>query len=60
METDENKLVRLIKKRLDIGRTKYGPWEINDDRNYERETLEELLDAALYLAAAILKRRKND
>ena len=41
-----NKIIELIQSRLDIGAKKYNEeLDINDGRDWEVETLEELLDA---------------
>ena len=52
---------------MDIGKREYGEQlDVFDGRNWEKETLEELLDACVYLASAILKltlakeRNKNE
>lgn len=62
-----DKIIELIKERLDIGKREYGEQlDVFDGRNWEKETLEELLDACVYLASAILKlmlakeRNKNE
>ena len=46
----------MIKKRLDIGAKKYyQEVPLNDGRDFVKETLEELLDACVYLSAELLK-----
>ena len=35
-----------------------GPWDVHDGRDYRREALEELLDAACYLAAEKMREEK--
>ena len=51
-------VIQLIADRIEKGKKEY-PDEINphDGRDWEKETLEELLDACVYLATAILKRK---
>ena len=51
-----DKILELIKQRIEKGKRKYEE-EINphDGRDWEVEALEELLDATVYLATAILK-----
>tara|TARA_R100001460_G_scaffold100476_1_gene144146 strand:+ start:241 stop:447 length:207 start_codon:yes stop_codon:yes gene_type:complete len=51
-----NEIIKLIKERIEKGKRKYEA-EINphDGRDWEIEALEELLDATVYLATAILK-----
>lgn len=50
------KIVELIKERIEKGKKEYEN-EINphDGRCWEQEALEELLDATVYLATAIMK-----
>ena len=54
---DYNKqIIDLIKERLEVGRKEYGHGiDINDGRDWQQESLEELLDACVYLSALILK-----
>jgi|TARA_B100001939_G_scaffold347244_1_gene368249 hypothetical protein len=62
-----DKIIELIQQRLDIGKREYGEQlDVFDGRDWEKETLEELLDACVYLSSAILKlmlakeRKKNE
>ena len=41
--------------RLERGRQEYGDWRLNDGRDHVAEALEEILDAAAYLTAALLR-----
>lgn len=51
-----SKIIDLIKTRLEIGAKEYEQEvDIHDGRNWETETLEELLDACVYLAARLLQ-----
>ena len=52
------KIIKLISERIEKGKKEYAD-EINphDGRDWELEALEELLDACVYLATAILKRK---
>ena len=51
-----DKIIELIKQRLDVGKREYGEQlDVFDGRDWEKETLEELLDACVYLSSAILK-----
>tara|TARA_R100001463_G_scaffold45745_1_gene94160 strand:+ start:315 stop:518 length:204 start_codon:yes stop_codon:yes gene_type:complete len=49
-------VIKLIADRIEIGKREYAD-EIDphDGRDWEKETLEELLDACVYLATAILQ-----
>ena len=51
-------VIQLIADRIEKGKREYAD-EIDphDGRDWEKETLEELLDACVYLATAILKRK---
>jgi phage terminase large subunit GpA-like protein len=51
-----SKILKLIKQRLLIGEKKYGHQNIiNDGRNFLKESLEEALDCAVYLAALLIE-----
>jgi hypothetical protein len=49
-------LVQLVADRLEVGRREYGPLRVADDpRDWQREALEELADAAVYLGTEAVK-----
>ena len=49
-------LVNKIKGRLSLGADRYGsPLPLNDGRNFYEETLEEVLDAIIYMTAYMIK-----
>ena len=51
-----NKIIKLIEKRLLIGEKKYGHENVaSDGRDFEKEALEEALDCAVYLAAKLIE-----
>ena len=51
-----SKILDLIDKRLIKGEQKYGHENItNDGRNFLKESLEEALDCAVYLAALLIE-----
>jgi hypothetical protein len=53
---DESRVLEAIAARLRLGRRVYGPLDIEGDaRDWRREALEEALDLAVYLAAALLR-----
>ena len=55
---DERRLIELIAERLAAGRTQYGELVLaTDRRDFTIEASEEALDAAVYLAARLLKER---
>ena len=54
-------IIQLIKARLDKGKKEYGQEvDVFDGRDWEEEALEEILDSLVYIAAALLKKRKSD
>lgn len=57
--SDEKEIMLMLLERLETGREVYGEWKVSDGRNYEREMLEELLDAMHYGSAMLLKLRKG-
>ena len=56
------RILKLIKERLEVGRKKYGHENVeNDGRNFTTEAIEEALDCAVYLAAKLIEiQTKND
>ena len=55
MPPDEQAIVRTLVDRLDAGRQSYGPWRLDDGRQYQAEALEEVLDALHYAAAQLVR-----
>jgi len=61
LEADERAIVDVLLDRIEQGRKVYGPWRVNDGRDYNAEALEEIIDALHYCAAALLlRKRRND
>lgn len=55
---DELRVVQAIAARLTMGARQYGALAIaSDARDWRKEAAEELLDAVVYLAAEVLRRR---
>lgn len=52
---DERAILRLSAQRLLAGQRVYGRWSVADGRAYEREGLEEVVDALHYAAAGLLR-----
>jgi len=48
-----------LRARMDVGYAEYGPWDVHDGRDYRREALKELQDAAIYLAAEMVQVREE-
>ncbi|MAF59636.1 hypothetical protein CL631_02185 [bacterium] len=60
MKRINEKVVTLIQERLDVGAKKYGEEIlISDKRDFVVETLEELLDACVYLACKIIQLKET-
>ncbi|MCP4605645.1 MAG: hypothetical protein GY847_34855 [Proteobacteria bacterium] len=59
LEGDERAIVSELLKRLEMGRNQYGPWDTDDAREYGQEALEEVLDALLYIAALLVKLKRQ-
>ena len=56
VKNNNKRILKMIEKRLDIGAKKYKSDEpLDDGRDFIRETLEELLDACVYLSGELLK-----
>lgn len=55
---DEPRILELVRQRLELGKTEYGTLNVSSDkRNFKNETIEELLDAVIYLAAELIRRQ---
>ena len=56
---DARDLIRLIYRRIVTGEVQYGVLDLlNDPRDFQRERLEENVDAAVYEAMDVLRRAK--
>jgi DNA polymerase-3 subunit epsilon len=55
---DERELFDALLSRLEQGRRQYGPWRVDDGRDYPSEAYAELLDGLHYLAAELVRRRR--
>ena len=54
--SNNDRILDLVKKRLELGQKKYNQdVPINDNRDYQEEALEELLDGVVYLAAQLIR-----
>ena len=55
-----SEIISMIQKRLEKGKRQYGDViDVYDGRDWIQETLEELLDAQVYLTAELLKLRDS-
>ena len=59
LQGDERAIAEVALSRLDQGRPVYGPWKIDDGRDYPREAMAEVIDALHYCAAELVRLRRN-
>ena len=52
---DERAILETLLRRMEVGRTQYGPWNVADSRDYPAEAMQEVLDALHYCAAALVR-----
>ena len=55
LEGDELRVAATVLERLDVGRERYGVLDVRGGRRWLREALEELIDAPLYVACALVE-----
>jgi len=55
---DERQIFEALLSRLDQGRKAYGPWCVDDGRDYPSEAYAEVLDGLHYVAAELVKQRR--
>ena len=55
MESTNDKIIALIRKRMDIGNVKFGRFIPIPFKNATKEALEELLDGVIYLACYLIE-----
>ena len=60
LSEDERLICEALLGRLEQGRRQYGPWCVDDGRDYPAEAFEEVLDGLHYTAAALVRRRRRD
>ena len=58
-EGDEPRIIQLIRSRLEMGRKQYGALDVHCGKKWRQETMEELLDAIVYIACALMEVRDN-
>jgi hypothetical protein len=55
---DERLILESLLVRLELGQRQYGPWILDDGRDYPAEAYEEALDGMHYCAAEIVRQRR--
>jgi hypothetical protein len=55
LSADELEILETLLSRLEKGRKCYGPWMVNDGRDYDAEALAEVMDALHYCAARLVQ-----
>ncbi|MBI5531810.1 MAG: hypothetical protein HY898_03785 [Deltaproteobacteria bacterium] len=56
---DERSILEVLLERMGQGRQRYGVWNVDDGREYPAETLDEVIDALHYCAAALVRLRRR-
>ena len=57
LPADERQICDALLGRLEQGRRQYGPWHVDDGRDYPSEAYAEVLDGLHYAAAGLVRRR---
>jgi hypothetical protein len=60
LNADERAIVETITTRIIEGRRTYGPWRVDDGRNYKGEALLEIVDALAYCGAKLVHAARAD
>lgn len=56
LEGDELKVISILVDKMLLGSNKYGSWDSeNDKRDYQKEAMEEVMDALNYCAMKMVK-----
>jgi DNA polymerase-3 subunit epsilon len=58
LAADERQICETLLSRLERGRKQYGPWRVDDGRDYPSEAYEEVLDGLHYVAAELVRQRR--
>lgn len=56
---DERAILDILLTRLEQGREDYGPWNVEDGRDYREEAFSEVLDGLHYCAAGLVRLRRG-
>ncbi|MBC7174050.1 MAG: hypothetical protein H5U40_16530, partial [Polyangiaceae bacterium] len=60
LPADERQICDALLGRLAQGRRQYGPWRLDDGRDYPSEAYSEVLDGLHYAAAELVRRRRQE
>ncbi len=60
LPADERQICDALLGRLEQGRRQYGPWRVDDGRDYPSEAYAEVLDGLHYTAAELVRRRRRE
>ncbi|MDY0004494.1 MAG: hypothetical protein RBU30_24575 [Polyangia bacterium] len=61
LQGDEQQILEVILDRLEQGQDDYGPWQVEDGRDYGEEAFTEVIDGLHYCAAGLVRlRRRSD
>ena len=55
---DERPIVEALLDRIEGGRDEYGPWKVDDGRDYRSEAFAEVIDGLHYCAAELVRLRR--
>jgi hypothetical protein len=58
LANDERLILESLLARLEFGQRQYGPWIVDDGRDYPAEAYEEVLDGMHYCAAELVRQRR--
>jgi len=58
LPADERAILESLLDRLERGRADYGPWRVDDERDYGEEAFTEVIDGLHYCAAGLLRLRR--
>ncbi len=59
LPADERAILESLVGRMEAGRRQYGPWNVDDGRDYPSEAFEEIVDALHYCAAELVRRSRH-
>lgn len=57
--TIEQEIMEIVRSRLKLGEETYGKFKEDDSRDWEEETLDELIDGLIYLSVALIRKMRK-